>query len=634
MKIIRKRILPVFLAAWILLGNAALPVQASNPGGVTYLNTHENTGNQREDILAIALSQLGYMEKYENDTKYGDWYGLPGQPWCAMFISWCAREAEISTDILKRCAWAHPNSFKIPYYSGETYTPQPGDLFFDKNFEHVGLVWYVEGEFFYCVEGNAKYHDYAVPGDPDEDSYHVMTNKRLTRDYYFGVPAYEGCDKDHDYTRGVEQAHPHRTYYRCGTCGDQYYTGYTECDAGCGECLTCGCSSAVSGYYLVTGSSKAVRIRTGHSTGTSAEGYATVGEAVYVHGMDTKNGWAYIEYDGLRGHIQTKYLSKYCDVPKSPQVTAAADYLVTDPVSVQWNMPANTEQFRLKVYRDGALYLEQTMDLNTSWDPGNLPAGSYEVRVLACNRSGPSDAGVLAFTVRDTCTLTYDANGGSGGPQSQTMGAGDAAVLDGETPVREGYTFLGWTGETEGRFAAYSAGDTLPVWNDMTLYAVWKAQDAQMESVSLERLPTRTVFVPGEPLDTTGLALRVTYSDGTGHIVKEGYTAQDPAPDTQGPRSVTVSYGGLTVQFEIRRLPGIPGDTDRNNVVDRDDVMHLLWHISFPDTFAVQVPVDYNGDGQVDRDDVMQLLWHISFPDQFPLEVQWPQTEPETEEGV
>ena len=28
---------------------------------------------------------------------------------------------------------------------------------------------------------------------------------------------------------------------------------------------------------------------------------------------------------------------------------------------------------------------------------------------------------------------------------------------------------------------------------------------------------------------------------------------------------------------------------------------------------------DVNGDGQVNRDDVMQLLWHISFPDRFPL---------------
>ena len=52
----------------------------------------------------------------------------------------------------------------------------------------LGLVLYVEGEFFYCVEGNAKYHDYTVPNDPEVDSYHVMTNKRLISAHYFGVP--------------------------------------------------------------------------------------------------------------------------------------------------------------------------------------------------------------------------------------------------------------------------------------------------------------------------------------------------------------------------------------------------------------------------------------------------------------
>ena len=56
-----------------------------------------------------------------------------------------------------------------------------------------------------------------------------------------------------------------------------------------------------------------------------------------------------------------------------------------------------------------------------------------------------------------------------------------------------------------------------------------------------------------------------------------------------------------------------------HKTVDRDDVMALLWHISFPERFTIEAPADFNGDGQVNRDDVMQLLWHISFPDRFPL---------------
>ena len=177
-------------------------------------NTHVNTGNQRQDFLAVALTQVGYTEGRENDTKYGTWYGMPFQAWCATFVTWCARQAEISTDILGRSAVASPKwgYFDIPYYDGKTYTPKPGDLFFMKNFAHVGIVYYTDGEYFYCVEGNGN-PEYSV------DGFWVIINKRKISDYYFGVPAFEGGDKDHSYTRGVENGHPHKIYYKCSDCG-------------------------------------------------------------------------------------------------------------------------------------------------------------------------------------------------------------------------------------------------------------------------------------------------------------------------------------------------------------------------------------------------------------------------------
>ena len=42
------------------------------------------------DILDIARTELGVKESPagSNRTKYGAWYGLNGQPWCAMFVAW------------------------------------------------------------------------------------------------------------------------------------------------------------------------------------------------------------------------------------------------------------------------------------------------------------------------------------------------------------------------------------------------------------------------------------------------------------------------------------------------------------------------------------------------------------------
>lgn len=58
---------------------------------------HENVRRRRfcftKDCEEYELS-LGFREDNNNDiTPYGEWYGMNGQPWCAMFVSWCALQA-------------------------------------------------------------------------------------------------------------------------------------------------------------------------------------------------------------------------------------------------------------------------------------------------------------------------------------------------------------------------------------------------------------------------------------------------------------------------------------------------------------------------------------------------------------
>ncbi|WP_211750063.1 peptidoglycan-binding protein [Paenibacillus sp. Marseille-Q4541] len=44
----------------------------------------------RMNMLNTAISQIGNLEGANNNNKYGVWYGLNNQPWCAIFVSWCA----------------------------------------------------------------------------------------------------------------------------------------------------------------------------------------------------------------------------------------------------------------------------------------------------------------------------------------------------------------------------------------------------------------------------------------------------------------------------------------------------------------------------------------------------------------
>ena len=38
-------------------------------------------------VLDLCAAEVGYTEGPNNDTKFGKWYGLNNQPWCAMSAS-------------------------------------------------------------------------------------------------------------------------------------------------------------------------------------------------------------------------------------------------------------------------------------------------------------------------------------------------------------------------------------------------------------------------------------------------------------------------------------------------------------------------------------------------------------------
>ncbi len=184
------------------------------------------TGNQREDIINVALSQLGYREgnstndysgaddgSYNNYTEYNYWYnknvssGMPvggsGAPWCATFVSWCAEQANIPSSIIRRSTRAgHGAScFNVNFYSGSStlasssdndkyfqgynYTPKKGDLFFTRSWSHVGLVVSVSGSNVITIEGNTNNN-----GSSQGNGVYKLTSRKIA-DLYFGVPNYK-----------------------------------------------------------------------------------------------------------------------------------------------------------------------------------------------------------------------------------------------------------------------------------------------------------------------------------------------------------------------------------------------------------------------------------------------------------
>ncbi|MBQ6877383.1 MAG: bacterial Ig-like domain-containing protein [Oscillospiraceae bacterium] len=63
--------------------------------------------------------------------------------------------------------------------------------------------------------------------------------------------------------------------------------------------------------------------------------------------------------------------------------------------------------------------------------------------------------------------------------------------------------------------------------------------------------PTKTVYTVGEKLDTSGMLVRVSKSDGSSTDITEGFTTDVTTLDTAGKKKVTVTYEGKTAVFEV-----------------------------------------------------------------------------------
>ena len=80
----------------------------------------------------------------------------------------------------------------------------------------------------------------------------------------------------------------------------------------------------------------------------------------------------------------------------------------------------------------------------------------------------------------NTYTITYNANGGSGAPVTQNATINQAVTLSATRPVRSGYTFLGWATKQDATSAQYASGAQYTGSKNITLYAVWKQNPAQI----------------------------------------------------------------------------------------------------------------------------------------------------------
>lgn len=117
-------------------------------------------------------------------------------------------------------------------------------------------------------------------------------------------------------------------------------------------------------------------------------------------------------------------------------------------------------------------------------------------------------------------TLTYDANNGTSTTVSEEYAKDYSVTLKNANTLkftRSGYTFLGWNTDKNATTADWGAGEEMRLNTDVTLYAVWKAN----EKVTLTYDASGGVNAPKAVTVTKG---RIVTVAGVGNMTKSGYT--------------------------------------------------------------------------------------------------------------
>lgn len=102
--------------------------------------------------------------------------------------------------------------------------------------------------------------------------------------------------------------------------------------------------------------------------------------------------------------------------------------------------------------------------------------GYFSSRFKDIEYGGGSGSYYVSFTIPELSkyTVSYNANGGTGAPSSQTKIYGKDLVLSSAVPTRKGYKFLGWGTSSTDTSVDYAPGSKYTKNESITLYAIWK----------------------------------------------------------------------------------------------------------------------------------------------------------------
>ena len=186
------------------------------------------------------------------------------------------------------------------------------------------------------------------------------------------------------------------------------------------------------------------------------------------------------------------------------------------------------------------------------WNTSNsATTSSWNVNT---SKSISTNSTYYPITKLNTYTVSYNANGGSGAPASQTKTTNNNLTLSSVKPTRVGYTFQGWGTSSSATTATYQPGGKYSDNKSITLYAVWKINKVNIKfSTNSGTVQTSSTNASGNiykwKQDSSGVVSRTaangsTYSNPFFTLKYGSSTDRDGLPNYNNSKYLNITKTG------------------------------------------------------------------------------------------
>ena len=288
----------------------------------------------------------------------------------------------------------------------------------------------------------------------------------------------------------------------------------------------------------------------------------------------------------------------------------------------------------LYAYLDGELYatwyadndctrqvsLRQT-DINNRLTFGSLADGKHVVELEAY--SFEHEQGTMfhksVFYINqqpqeDTYTVSFDANGGVGTPETIIKYEDEDVFLSHTTPTKEGYRFLGWSTAPGAVQPEYQQGDRFTANANNILYAVWAAEGVTLSGTVTSYLADGEVTLA--LMKDRALIASVTVDTMSAQFTMENleggtYTLQ-VSKAGHATRTYTLVLAGEDLVLDAEICP--VGDVTGDGMVNVKDYQRMQRHINKSSALEGYQLLcgDVTNDGSCGAKDYQRLLRHVN----------------------